>query len=126
MTNIPIGLIAGLILIPMIFTCFAIAFIAHKYVDTIEKHLPNCPYIKTISNTYSNAGLLGKVMRGGIIGTLLLMPTISARRGLVDAHEIKNLPRAYKNLLIVPLITGSVLFILLLILRASDYFTKVN
>ncbi|MNJ46054.1 hypothetical protein D3C77_411740 [compost metagenome] len=126
MKEATIGLIAGLILVPMIIICFAIAFIAHKYVETIEEHLPNCVYIKTISSTYSRAGLLGKVMRGGIIGTLLLMPSLSARRGLIDAQEVKNLPELYKNLLTIPLITGSVLFFLLLALRALVYFTEGN
>lgn len=126
MTTIQVGLIAGLILVPMILTCFAIAFIAHKYIEDIENHMPNCSYIKTISDTYSSAGLLGKVMRGGIIGILLLMPELSARRGLVDLGEIKKLPKFYKSLLTVPLITGSVLLFLLLALRALVYFTEGN
>ncbi|MNH04365.1 hypothetical protein D3C79_636590 [compost metagenome] len=67
-------------LVPMTFTCFAIAFIAHKHIETIEEHLANCSYVKTIRDVYSNAGRLGKVMRDGIIGALLLVPALSARR----------------------------------------------
>ena len=122
MTSIPIGLIAGLILAPMILTCFAVAFIAHKYVDSIEARLPNCSFIKTTRDAFSAGGLIGKVMRGGVIALVLMMPGLSARRGVVDAKEVENLPRHYKNLLIIPVIILFVLFFSLIALRVSTYF----
>ncbi|MCP1418606.1 hypothetical protein J3D47_002849 [Pseudomonas laurylsulfativorans] len=122
MTSIPIGLIAGLILAPMILTCFAVAFIAHKYVDSIEERLPNCSFIKTTRDAFSAGGLVGKVMRGGVIAMVLMMPELSARRGVIDAKEVKNLPRHYKYLLITPAIILFVLFFSLIALRVSTYF----
>ncbi|CAI8826694.1 H(+)-exporting diphosphatase [Pseudomonas sp. IT-P258] len=124
MTSIPIGLIAGLILAPMILTCFAVAFIAHKYVDAIEELLPNCSFIKTTRNAFSAGGLVGKVMRGGAIAMVLMMPALSARRGVIDASEVKDLPRHYKNLLIIPVIILFVLFFSLIALRVSAYFIE--
>jgi hypothetical protein len=126
MTAVPIGLIAGLILAPMILTCIAIAFIAHKYVETVEECLPNCSYVITIKEVYSRAGLLGKIMRGGIIGALLLMPTLSARRGLVDAQEVKSLPKRYKKLFTVPLSIIGALFVLLVALRLAAYLAEAH
>ena len=123
MTSIPIGLIAGLILAPMILTCFAVAFIAHKYVDSIEERLPNCSFIKTTRDAFSAGGLVGKVMRGGVIAMVLMMPELSARRGVIDAKEVKNLPRHYKYLLITPAIILFVLFFSLIALRVSTVFT---
>jgi hypothetical protein len=122
MTSIPIGLIAGLILVPMILTCFAVAFIAHKYVDAIEERLPNCSFVKITKDAFSAGGLVGKVMRGGAIAMVLMMPALSARRGVIDVKEVKNLPRHYKNLLIIPVIILFVLFFSLIALRASAYF----
>jgi hypothetical protein len=124
MTSIPMGLIAGMILAPMILTCFAIAFIAHKYVDTIEERLPNCSFIKTTRDTFSAGGLVGKVMRGGAIAMVLMMPALSARRGVIDAKEVENLPRHYKNLLLIPVIILFVLFFSLIALRVSAYFIE--
>jgi hypothetical protein len=122
MTSIPIGLIAGLILVPMILTCFAVAFIAHKYVDAIEERLPNCSFVKITKDAFSAGGLVGKVMRGGAIAMVLMMPALSARRGVIDVKEVKNLPRHYKNLLIIPVIILFVLFFSLIALRVSTYF----
>lgn len=109
----------------MTFTCFAIAFIAHKHIETIEEHLANCSYVKTIRDVYSNAGRLGKVMRDGIIGALLLVPALSARRDLVDAQEVESLPMRYKNLLRTPPVVGSALFLLLITLQVLIYFIVV-
>jgi hypothetical protein len=124
MTSIPIGLIAGLILVPMILTCFAVAFIAHKYVDAIEERLPNCSFVKTTKDAFSAGGLVGKVMRGGAIAMVLMMPALSARRGVIDASEVKGLPRHYKNLLIIPVIILFVLFLSLIALRVSAYLIE--
>jgi hypothetical protein len=51
-----------------------------------------------------------------------MMPGLSARRGVVDAKEVDNLPRHYKNLLIIPVIILFVLFFSLIALRVSTYF----
>ncbi|MFJ3368374.1 hypothetical protein [Pseudomonas sp. NPDC086251] len=117
MTSVPIGLIAGLILAPMILTCFVVAFIAHKYVEPIEERLPNCAFVKTTRDAFSAGGLLGKIMRGGVIAMVLMMPTLSARRGVIDAKEVQNLPSHYKKLLIVPVVILFVLFSSLIALR---------
>ncbi|RMS34633.1 hypothetical protein ALP68_200273 [Pseudomonas ficuserectae] len=73
MTSTMIGLLGGAILIPLFLTSIVIAVIAHKYVETIEAHLPNCSYIRTVREVYSGGGLLGKVMRGGVIALILMM-----------------------------------------------------
>lgn len=102
MTNIPVGLIGILIMVPMILNLFATAIIAHKYVEIIEEQLPNCSSVQTIREAWSGGGLLGKVMRGGVISVVLMLPKLSARRGVIDASEVERLPARYKNLLIIP------------------------
>ncbi|KPW49995.1 hypothetical protein ALO82_200006 [Pseudomonas syringae pv. broussonetiae] len=99
MTSTMIGLLGGAILIPLFLTSIVIAVIAHKYVETIEAHLPNCSYIRTVREAYSGGGLLGKVMRGGVIALILMMPKLSARRGFVDEREIKTFQAITKNCL---------------------------
>ncbi|AHG43161.1 hypothetical protein N018_24170 [Pseudomonas syringae CC1557] len=124
MTDTMIGLIGGAILIPLLLTSIVIAVIAHKHVETIEAYLPNCSYITTVKEAYSGGGLLGKIMRGGVIAMILMMPQLSARRGFVDAREIKNLPNHYKKLLVIPAITSAALFIALILLQALRYILE--
>lgn len=122
MTSIETGLFAGLVLASMGLVLLAIILIAHKYVEAIEDCLPNCSYIKDNKRVWSNAGLLGKVMRGGIIAMVLFMPGMHARKGLIDVQEVNSLPKHYKYLLTVPFLTACILIILLLGLRVTERY----
>ncbi|BCS42499.1 hypothetical protein ALQ57_03494 [Pseudomonas amygdali pv. hibisci] len=117
MTNIPIGLIGLFIMVPMILNLIATAVIAHKYVEIIEEQLPNCSSVQTIREAWSGGGLLGKVMRGGVISIVLMVPKLSAKRGVIDAKEVEKLPAFYKKLLIIPTVVNFSLFIAMMALR---------
>lgn len=122
MTNIPVGLIGILIMVPMILNLFATAIIAHKYVEIIEEQLPNCSSVQTIREAWSGGGLLGKVMRGGVISVVLMLPKLSARRGVIDASEVERLPARYKNLLIIPTTITFILVTAMMALRIAGHY----
>ncbi|MCQ3008279.1 hypothetical protein NLO93_24985 [Pseudomonas savastanoi] len=124
MTNIPVGLIGILIMVPMILNLFATAIIAHKYVEIIEEQLPNCSSVQTIREAWSGGGLLGKVMRGGVISVVLMLPKLSARRGVIDASEVERLPARYKNLLIIPTTITFILFTAMMALRIAGHYLE--
>ncbi|EPM68060.1 hypothetical protein A584_19474 [Pseudomonas syringae pv. theae ICMP 3923] len=119
MTNIPIGLIGLFIMVPMILNLIATAVIAHKYVEIIEEQLPNCSSVQTIREAWSGGGLLGKVMRGGVISIVLMVPKLSARRGVIDAKEVEKLPAFYKKILIIPTVVNFCLFTAMMALSIS-------
>lgn len=120
MNSFQIGLANGVVLLLLLLVCFSIAFIAHKYIDAIESRLTNCSYVSDTREVWGNAGLIGKVMRGGIIATVVMMPKIHAKRGLVDAGEVERLPGAYKKLLVMPIALGSLLILCLIALRIAS------
>lgn len=120
MNSTQIGLANGIVLLLLLLVCFSIAFIAHKYIDAIESRLTNCSYVSDTRKVWGNAGLIGKVMRGGVIATVVMMPKIHAKRGLVDAGEVERLPGAYKKLLIMPIALGSLLMLCLIALRIAS------
>lgn len=109
-------------MIPSILNCLVIIIIAHKYVETIEEYLANCSIIRNLKDAWSGGGLLGKIMRGGTIAVILMMPKLSARRGLIDTTEVKTLPKFYKKILIIPAITAITLLLSMLTLRILGYF----
>lgn len=124
MNNIQIGLANGLVLGLLVLVCFAVAYIAHKHVDAIENCLSSCSYVNDTKKVWGGAGLLGKVMRGGIIATILMMPKIHAKRGLINAGEVENLPAHYKRLLVIPIAIGSILILCLVVLRIASHFLE--
>ncbi|MEN5032815.1 hypothetical protein [Pseudomonas sp. Ps21-P2] len=120
MNSTQIGLANGIVLLLLLLVCFSIAFIAHKYIDAIESRLTNCSYVSDTRKVWGDAGLIGKVMRGGVIATVVMMPKIHAKRGLVDAGEVERLPGAYKKLLIMPIALGSLLMLCLIALQIAS------
>ncbi|MEE4745388.1 hypothetical protein V2K65_00440 [Pseudomonas alliivorans] len=121
MTDVPIGLVGIFIILPLIVNLIAIAVIAHKYVGAIEGYLPNCSAVSTIKEAWSGGGLLGKVIRGGMIAIVIMMPNISARRGVIDKDEVSRLPAFYKRVLVIPMVINFFLFAALMGLRFAGY-----
>ncbi|WP_122341208.1 hypothetical protein [Pseudomonas caricapapayae] len=122
MTSAQIDLFSGFILIAIGLVLVAMMLIAHIYIETIESRLSNCSYIEDNKRVWSNAGLLGKVMRGGIISMVLIMPNMHAKRGLVDAQELSRLPKRYRYLLMMPFIVCCFLLVFLIALSLGQKY----
>jgi len=101
MTQIPPGLIAGLILVPLTLTCFWIAYVAHAYTDKAEAFLIKSDIVKGTRSTYLHAGLFGKVMRNAVLSFALMIPGVCVRKGLLDLNEVRDFPKGLKRMLVV-------------------------
>lgn len=121
MISVPIGLIGLFIILPLIVNLVVFAVIAHRYVDIIEGCLSNCSFVSTIREVWSGGGLLGEVIRSGMIAVVLMMPRLVAEKGIVDQEEIRTLPGLYKVMLVVPMIVNFFLFVSLMCLRFAGY-----
>ncbi|GFZ69533.1 MULTISPECIES: hypothetical protein [Pseudomonas syringae group] len=122
MTSAQIDLFSGFILMAIGLVLVVIMLIAHIYVEAIESRLSNCSYVEDNKRVWSNAGLLGKVMRGGIISMVLIMPKMHAKRGLIDVQELSRLPKRYRYLLMIPFIACCVLLVFLIALSAGEKY----
>jgi hypothetical protein len=67
--------------------------------------------------TFQRAGLLGKVMRTGLISMVLAIPSLFVRRGLIDFDQVKRFPSSMRRLLV------SLLVIHILLAAALIIFT---
>ncbi|WP_349974723.1 hypothetical protein [Pseudomonas sp. WHRI 8519] len=120
MSGVDPGLIALLILAPIILLMIVLCYIAHKHTEYFESFLPNCTYVTGNKKIFQHAGLLGKVMRTGSISLVLAIPTIFLRRGLIDLNEVKRFPPNMKRLLVSMLAIQIVLLIALTISHYAD------
>lgn len=74
MTEVDPGLVALLIVVPMVLPIVVQCYVAHKYTERFESLLTNCSFVTGNKNVYQHAGLLGKVMRTGLISMVLAIP----------------------------------------------------
>jgi hypothetical protein len=74
--------------------------LAVRNLDEIEGRLSKSAYVAGNKKLYSQAGILGRVMRICTIAMLLTMPSLFARRGLVDVIQLQAFPNSTKNVLV--------------------------
>lgn len=123
MNEVDPGLVALLIFAPMLLAIVVQCYVAHKYTERVESLLTNCSFVTGNKNTFQHAGLLGKVMRMGLISMVLATPKIFVRRGLIDLNEVKRFPPQIRRLLVSLLGIHIVLFAALVI---THYVQPLN
>lgn len=95
------GIVAFIILAAMTVTLCVSFYISIYHLDRIESLLPNSAFVSGNKKAFSQAGLIGKVMRTLSISILLTVPKIYVRKSLVDLDEVTNFPIRMKRTLIV-------------------------
>lgn len=116
MNDVYPGFIALLILAPMMLAMIVQCYIAHAYTERFESHLKNCTFVNDNKRTFQHAGLLGKLMRTGLISLIMAVPRVFTRRNLIDPAEVARFPVGMKRLLV------SLLLIQILLLTALVVF----
>ncbi|TDV67504.1 hypothetical protein [Pseudomonas sp. LP_7_YM] len=101
MTTIPIGLLAALICLPMIFFDLWLIYAIHVYTEKAESMMPTSSFVQANRQAYSQAGLIGKAIRNGFLTGVLLMPNLSNKRGIVNLSEVRSFPAGLKHLLFI-------------------------
>ena len=109
------------ILLLVLFGMFLVAgiawtLIAHIHVDRAEQFLSRCAIVKWLQ-VFNRAGVLGKSIKCGMMGFVLLMPRVYARKGLVNLDEIARFPRRLKWILIIPFHLQFFIFLMLMLLK---------
>lgn len=125
MSQVSLGLIAGGIGIPMIVIDLWLIYVVCVYTDKAESLLSNSDFVKANRSAYSQAGLIGKVMRNGFLTVVLMMPALCAKRGMLDISDLRNFPRGLKRLLLVSWGAGVFIFVVLVVFGIYIQWLKV-
>jgi len=108
------GVVAFIILAAMVATNCVSLYISVRHLAHIESLLQNSKFVAGNIKTFSQAGLMGRVMRLLSITMILTIPKPYARRGLLDLNEIEKFPACLKRALIAvgamhPILIGSLI-----------------
>ena len=114
-----VGLIATVITLSIVMMMCTTFYIAHAYTEKLERCLPSCVFVEHNKMAFSNAGLLGKIMRCSMTYFYLWVPGLGKKRGLADIEEIKRFPAKFKYLLTTPWTAQFILFIALVLRGVS-------
>lgn len=123
MSELPLGLVAGVIGIAMIIIDIWLMYVISVYTDKAEALLPNSTFVEANRSAYSQAGLMGKVMRNGLLTAVLMMPVLCSKRGLCDISDARTFPKKLKWLLFYSWGAGFLIFTALVSFGISIKFS---
>jgi len=101
MNDVHVGLVFLIILGSLLLVAVWLIYIVQVHTEKAEALLCNCHFVKVNKAAFSNFGVVGKVMRSGVLTMVLMMPGISVRRGIVNAAEVEKFPKGLKRMLVV-------------------------
>ncbi|WP_074758004.1 hypothetical protein [Pseudomonas abietaniphila] len=96
-----LGIISGVIGIPMILITICLIYVVNVYTEKSERLMPKSSFVKANIDNYSQAGIIGKVIRNGLLTMVLMIPDISHKRGVVNLAEVRDFPTGLKRILFV-------------------------
>jgi len=112
-----LGIISGVIGIPMMFVAIWLIYVVHAYTEKSERMMPKSSFVKTNIDTFSQAGLPGKVVRNGFLTMVLLMPNLPHKRGIVNLADVQSFPVELKRVLFVTWGASAVIFLAMVLLN---------
>ncbi|WP_062379467.1 hypothetical protein [Pseudomonas abietaniphila] len=119
-----LGIISGVIGIPMILIAIPLIYVVNAYTELSERMMPTSSFVKANIDTYSQAGLIGKVIRNGFLTMVLMMPGISHKRGIVNLAEVRDFPAGLRRILFVT--WGLCAFCFLALILVGGYVNSVK
>lgn len=113
MSTEALTIIASILLACMAISVCVMIYLACRFIEAIEKPLAKCKYIQSNRESFSAAGLVGKLMRTCLAANMLMIPGLFVRKGMADISDLESFPRSMKRVLLsswVGLVVSATLF----------------
>jgi len=113
MSTEALTIIASILLACMAISVCVMIYLACRFMETIEKSLAKCKYIQSNRESFSAAGLVGKLMRTCLAANMLMIPGLFVRKGVADISDLESFPKSMKRVLLsswVGLVVSTTLF----------------
>jgi hypothetical protein len=91
-------------------------WVAFFKLEQLEDALGNSKLNIDAKRFGSDSGLLGRQYRLSTTISALLFTNMYVRKGLVDLNDVKRMPTHLKRWVLIPFVTGGVLFLFVLVL----------
>ncbi|MCS4066048.1 hypothetical protein [Pseudomonas putida] len=100
MSTEALTIIASILLACMAISVCVMIYLACRFIEAIEKPLAKCKYIQSNRESFSAAGLVGKLMRTCLAANMLMIPGLFVRKSMADISDLESFPRSMKRVLL--------------------------
>lgn len=126
MTNIEPGLIALIIMVPLLLDLVAIVVVTCCVRHKIDVLLSDCSVVVDHKLTFGGLGIMGDVVRGGVVGTIFMFPKLYLRRGFIDLNQVAAFPKKLRYLIVIPWVIAVVVAMALMLFRLWGYIYDIK
>ncbi|MFP3851074.1 hypothetical protein [Pseudomonas sp. W5-01] len=126
MASIEPGLIALIIMIPLLLDLAAIVVVTCCVRDKIDVLLSDCSVVVDHKLTFGGLGIMGDIVRVGVIGTIFMFPKLYLRRGFIDLSQVTAFPKKLRYLIVIPWVVAVVVAMALMLFRLWGYIYDIK
>lgn len=120
------GLVATLIMFSVLVNLIAMVVVTLIARGKIGGLLSNCSIVLDSKAAFGGLGFMGDMMRVGLVGSILVMPNIYAKKQFIDVAQVEAFPRKLKLLIVCIWTWGFILFLAMLGFRLFIYIHDVH
>ncbi|MFP3926774.1 hypothetical protein [Pseudomonas sp. W5-36] len=126
MASIEPGLIALIIMIPLLLDLAAIVVVTCCVRDKIDVLLSDCSVVVDHKLTFGGLGIMGDIVRVGVVGTIFMFPKLYLRRGFIDLSQVTAFPKKLRYLIVIPWVVAVVVAMALMLFRLWGYIYDIK
>jgi hypothetical protein len=126
MASIEPGLIALIIMIPLLLDLAAIVVVTCCVRNKIDVLLSDCSVVVDHKLTFGGLGIMGDIVRVGVVGTIFMFPKLYLRRGFIDLSQVTAFPKKLRYLIVIPWVVAVVVAMALMLFRLWGYIYDIK
>ncbi len=126
MASIEPGLIALIIMIPLLLDLAAIVVVTCCVRDKIDVLLSDCSVVVDHKLTFGGLGIMGDIVRVGVVGTIFMFPKLYLRRGFINLSQVAAFPKKLRYLIVIPWVVAVVVAMALMLFRLWGYIYDIK
>lgn len=126
MASIEPGLIALIIMIPLLLDLAAIVVVTCCVRDKIDVLLSDCSVVVDHKLTFGGLGIMGDIVRVGVVGTIFMFPKLYLRRGFINLSQVAAFPKKFRYLIVIPWVVAVVVAMALMLFRLWGYIYDIK
>lgn len=126
MSSLIPAIVAASITVPLLLNLILMVVIALRVKDRVDSRLSRCSVVIDHKATFSGLGIMGDVVRVGVVAIIFLFPKPFLRRQVIDPKQTDEFPVKLKLLITIPWVANVVLVVAMCAFRIYGYVYDIN
>lgn len=120
------AIIAASIMIPLLLNLLVLVLVTYRVRGEVDSRLSRCSVVLGNKIAFAGLGLMGDVVRVGVVAIIFAFPKPFLKRGLIIWEDVVRFPRRLKFLISIPWVVNLILVIAMCVFRIYGYVYDIH